>query len=492
LQNWTITAGNTDGIFAIDVATGAISVTDNTNLNFEATSSYTLTVTVADGVNTSTPQTVTINITNVNETPAAVADAYVTNEDTPLAIVAGGVLVNDSDVDGDALSAVLVSGPANGSLTLNADGSFTYTPDADWNGSDSFTYRAADSGAPGLTSNVVTVSITVDAVNDAPVASSNNYTVDADAALTVPAAGVLANDSDVDGDALAAAIVTGPANGTLAFSTDGSFTYTPNAGFSGSDGFTYVVSDGTTTSSIAAVTVEVKAVLIGPPILPPDPGFDDEPPGLDDPLVPDPIGNGDSGDGSQRGDTSPGEKGRRTNRRNADGEFDDGSTDTAIGVRMGPLSDESDRPGQGREWLHSLKRVSQQAARAAARLHSPNDLMKDLSFAVNTDLLWEKLDSLHEKFASEKIDLYTVGTATALTTAVSAGYVWWTLRGGYLIASALSSIPAWRLIDPLPILQGFGAFKETNEEKQRRHEEEESLASLVTESQRVKKEPSSN
>ena len=81
------------------------------------------------------------------------------------------MLTNDTDVDGDALSAVLVSGPAHGSLTLNADGSFTYTPAANYNGPDSFTYKANDGQAD---SNVATVSINVGAVNDAPVAQNDS------------------------------------------------------------------------------------------------------------------------------------------------------------------------------------------------------------------------------------------------------------------------------------------------------------------------------
>jgi VCBS repeat-containing protein len=91
------------------------------------------------------------------------------DEDTPLTIAAAGVLGNDSDGEGSALHAVLVSGPAHGTLTLNADGSFTYTPAADYNGADSFTYRANDGEAD---SNVATVAIAVKAVNDAPVAAT--------------------------------------------------------------------------------------------------------------------------------------------------------------------------------------------------------------------------------------------------------------------------------------------------------------------------------
>src|SRR5207302_10155153 len=118
-----------------------------------------------------------------------------------------GVLGNDSDVDGDTLTAVLVSGPTKGSLTLNANGSFTYTPNANVNGTDSFTYKAND-GA--LDSNTATVTITINAVNDAPVAQNDGYTTDEDTSLTVNVAqGVLVNDADVEGDTLTAVLVSG-------------------------------------------------------------------------------------------------------------------------------------------------------------------------------------------------------------------------------------------------------------------------------------------
>ena len=99
---------------------------------------------------------------------------------TALTIAGAGVLANDSDVEGSALSAVLVSGPGNGTLTLNADGSFTYTPNANYNGADSFTYKANDGVADSAT---VTVSLTVTAVNDAPVAVADSYTTSEDTAL---------------------------------------------------------------------------------------------------------------------------------------------------------------------------------------------------------------------------------------------------------------------------------------------------------------------
>jgi VCBS repeat-containing protein len=127
---------------------------------------------------------VLLNTTVTNRAPAAAPDAYSTAEDTPLTVAAPGVLANDSDLDGDALNAALVSGPAHGSLTLNADGGFTYTPAADYNGNDSFTYRASDGT---LQSGPATVTIAVTGANDGPTATGDTHSTAEDTALTVAA-----------------------------------------------------------------------------------------------------------------------------------------------------------------------------------------------------------------------------------------------------------------------------------------------------------------
>src|SRR5204862_411039 len=162
--------------------------------------------------------------------------SYSTNEDTPLTITAPGVLGNDSDVDSPTLTSVLVSNVSNGTLALNADGSFSYTPHANFNGTDSFTYKANDGTAD---SNTVTVTITVNAVNDAPVAVADSYSTNEDTPLNVAAPGVLGNDTDLDSPTLTAVVVAGPANGTLALAANGSFTYTPGSNFNGTDSFSY-------------------------------------------------------------------------------------------------------------------------------------------------------------------------------------------------------------------------------------------------------------
>src|SRR5438445_4245528 len=147
-----------------------------------------------------------------------------------------GVLSNDVDVEGDALTAIVVSRPTHGTLKLNTNGSVSYSPAANYHGPDSFTYKARDGVAD---SNVATVSITVVAVNDPPVAAGDNYSTNEDATLTVAVPGVLANDTDVDGDALTAIVVSGPSHGTLTLGANGSVSYTPAADYNGPDSFTY-------------------------------------------------------------------------------------------------------------------------------------------------------------------------------------------------------------------------------------------------------------
>src|SRR5207247_876183 len=205
--------------------------------------------------------TVTITVNAVNHAPVATNDSFSVNEDTALVVAAPGVLGNDTDVDSNPLTAVLVSGPSHGTLTLNANGSFSYTPAVNYNGPDSFTYKANDGS---LDSNVATVAITVTAVNDPPVAANDSFTTNEDTALIVAAPGVLGNDSDIDSATITAVVVTTPAHGTLALSANGSFTYTPAPTSSATDSFTYKANDGVADSNVATVTITVNGVNHAP------------------------------------------------------------------------------------------------------------------------------------------------------------------------------------------------------------------------------------
>ncbi|MEI4474241.1 beta strand repeat-containing protein, partial [Frigidibacter sp. MR17.24] len=222
--------------------------------DFNGTDSFTYSV--SDGRGGVATATATLTVTAVNDAPRAAGDSFAGTEDTALVIPGPGVLANDSDVDGDPLTAIVGTGPAHGTLTLNGDGSFIYTPEADFNGTDGFTYRASDGQAD---STLVSVALQIGAVNDAPTAVADSYATAHETPLTIAAgAGVLANDGDVDGDALSVSLGTDVSHGTLSLGSDGSFTYTPDADFVGSDSFSYILSDGTITDT-ATVTLSVGA-----------------------------------------------------------------------------------------------------------------------------------------------------------------------------------------------------------------------------------------
>jgi VCBS repeat-containing protein len=195
--------------------------------------------------------------------PIANPDAYSVAEDTALAVPAPGVLGNDTDPQpGTVLTAAVATPPANGTLALNSDGSFTYTPNANFSGTDAFTYAASD-GTEG--SIPATVTITVNAVNDPPVAVADTYQTQEDVELIAGAgSGVLTNDTDPDGPASTATLLSAPAHGTLTLAADGTFSYAPNANFNGGDSFTYQVDDGAGGTATAAVTLVIEAVNDAP------------------------------------------------------------------------------------------------------------------------------------------------------------------------------------------------------------------------------------
>ncbi len=215
----------------------------------------TITYTVTDGELLSNEATVTITVNPVNDAPVAFDDAAETDEDTPVNI---DVNDNDLDVENDTLSPVIVTQPANGTVVLEEDGTLTYTPNPDFNGTDTFTYAASDGE---LESEPATVTVTVNPVNDPPVAESDTAETDQNTPVDIA---VLGNDSDIDGDDLTPIIVTGPASGSATVNEDGTITYTPNEDFTGTDTFTYVANDGTENSNEATVTITVNAAPDGP------------------------------------------------------------------------------------------------------------------------------------------------------------------------------------------------------------------------------------
>jgi T1SS-143 domain-containing protein len=240
----------------IDPATGALTYTPNANFN----GSDAITYTVSDGNGGTSTGTVAVVVAPVGDVPVAVDDVVSATEDTPFSSTVS-LIANDSDADGDPLTAVAgtFATAQGGSVTINADGSYVYTPAANFNGSDSFNYTVTD----GVLTDTGTVTLTVAAVNDAPIAGADTATTLTDTPVVID---VLANDSDAEGDPLAVTGATA-ANGTVAIDpATGALTYTPGTGFNGSDTISYTVSDGNGGTTGDTVTVVVTATPINAPV----------------------------------------------------------------------------------------------------------------------------------------------------------------------------------------------------------------------------------
>jgi FtsP/CotA-like multicopper oxidase with cupredoxin domain len=235
----------TQALNGIAVSNGDGTVTYTPNLNFNGADSFTYNIRDNDS-NLSNTATVSVMVNPVNDAPIAAADNFNATQNTPLNIAAPGVLANDSDVDGDGLTAVLDTTVTSGLLSANADGSFDYTPNPGFTGDDSFTYHANDGSAD---SDSVTVTISVSAlVNEAPVANDDYDTVTRNIggstnSVTVD---VTANDTDSDGAINSASVLvtTPPRMGSVVNNGDGTVTYTPASGRTGSDAVGYTVEDG--------------------------------------------------------------------------------------------------------------------------------------------------------------------------------------------------------------------------------------------------------
>src|SRR3990172_1455718 len=262
-SQFTLPYDMTDRYATIGTLTGVASGTTASLYwnGLNSPSEYQWYATVSDGVNSTTGPVWSFTTATGNQIPVAINDSFSTAKDTALNVPSPGVLGNDSDPEGGLLTAIKLSDPQHGTLNLNGNGSFAYTPAPGFTGSDSFTYKAND-GA--LDSNVANVSITVSLPNSPPDAVNDSYSTAEDNVLAIDTPGVLVNDVDPDGDPLTARFVHGPGLGTLNLNHDGSFSYTPNANYHGEVSFTYKASDGQYDSNVATVTVIVTPVNDAP------------------------------------------------------------------------------------------------------------------------------------------------------------------------------------------------------------------------------------
>ncbi|KQT11041.1 Ig-like domain-containing protein [Ramlibacter sp. Leaf400] len=213
------------------------------------------TYTVSDGRGGLSSAGVTLVVAPVNDAPVVVGETAATSEDAPLVFTPGALLANDSDVEGDVLQILSVADGVGGQVNI-VGGNVVFTPDVDFSGTASFSYTVSDGNGGTATAQVT---VTVAAVNDAPVAMDDMLAGAEDTPLAVAAADLLSNDSDAEGQGLAITGVTAIAGGSVTLS-GGTISFTPDAHFNGTARFSYTVSDGNGGQSTGIVTINLAAV----------------------------------------------------------------------------------------------------------------------------------------------------------------------------------------------------------------------------------------
>ena len=385
---------------------------------------------------------------------------YRINEDSSLNVGAPGILSNDFDADGNPLTAALVTGPSSaGSFTLNPDGSFTYVPLANFAGNDSFTYRVNDGT---VNSNVATVTIQVDPVNDPPAIADATVAVDENSAngtaVTNISDSFTATDFDRDGAALTYSITAGNTGGAFAINAaTGAITVATSAAldYETTPSFTLTVqaSDGTLTDT-AAITVNLNNLNELPIVSPPPP-----PPPPPDPVpLPIPV---PSPPGPPSGGVTP------------------PVLPPPVLISMVNLPDDP------------APRVALSSRTFASRVEQPDIVLEEppalelepLSNPVKTMLtmghkLTEHLtrlaDNLERAMQEREHQGLLLGRVASVSgMALSVGFVAWILRGGALVASFLVSMPAWRHFDPLPVLGSAGRDRRERDRQVREGDEQE-------------------
>ncbi len=272
--SYTVTGGSGQNVFDVDILTGEITVADATQLTDPGggtPTSFTLNVTVTDSAALSDTAVITINVDNVNDAPVITeSDPVSVPMDEDGAPTAFSLNLHATDQDGDTLSWSIDTQGSNGTASASSPGNAStigYTPTANYNGSDSFVVQVSD-GNGGT--DTITVNVTIDPVNDNPNAVDDTFTVTEDSSDN--SLDVLANDTDApDSDETLEITAVGATDngGTTTFNT-AVITYTPALNFSGTEVFTYTISDGSL-SDTATVTVTVTGVNDPPVITESDP-----------------------------------------------------------------------------------------------------------------------------------------------------------------------------------------------------------------------------
>lgn len=412
--------------------------------------------------------TFTISVTLVNDhSIGAISDIDLNPglvaEDAPIGTLFG---VTASAVDADIDDSVIYSldDDAGGRFAIDSVTgivSVSGTLDYESQANESVTIRATSTD--GSTATYVTTIVITD-VNEAPTAVGDSYSMRAGESLSIPDPGVVFNDHDVDGDALATILVTAPSNGTFALQSGGAFTYVPNTGFLGQDSFFYQITDGTLVSSVVEVRIDVIAVSpAAPPPGPPADGGSSSPSGL-----------GPSSEGESQSESEPelkiDESSEQTESSEPAASGAGAAAASALVAPKKPTDAEVDpqqdnaAAGDARLPTDVLGETERQffgayggTNLAAESLLSYSPELKQLERLLRQDMqnaiVWSQWDDSDE--LDEPAMIAYVGVAGAGAGVFSIGYVFWALRGGALMSVFASSLPAWRFIDPVAMLSAY-------------------------------------
>ncbi|MFK7822268.1 MAG: tandem-95 repeat protein, partial [Planctomycetaceae bacterium] len=445
----------------------------------------TITVSVFDG-RVTTESTFQATVLSVNDAPTTVTDTVQLTvvEDNATQEIDLATLFRDVDIvtNGDELSYVVASNEGSSWMFSRLAGStLTLTTTPDSYGESRIVVRATDTA--GATTDLL-LEVTVAAINDVPVANSDRFQIGQTAELIIDPEELLRNDVDIDSNNLTVELVGSTSQGTLTQTADGSYRYTPPATFSGIDTFEYVVSDGESTSVRQTVTIVVFERAPEPtnqldqepteqpadesPVTPesePDTSSptDDEPSQTDEPTSPEketsrptakpdvvippsitPVfvnpneSQSDGGDGSTTGNESVvGSSGVTAEEISA-------AIVREIERDVARARDSYSSSSWGGSSLSGF-----QTEDSGNRSYKQGKPIAVATIEASFDSNSEALDD------AEMLDTMAVGTTAVVSTTVSVGYVMWLLRGGTLVASMASALPAWVSFDPLPILESF-------------------------------------
>lgn len=495
LSDWQITAGNSDGIFAIDPDTGRITVADAAQPGFQSPASYQLFISVGDGTHTSSSVPVTVNVIRITQPPSVspIPDYTGTEDEASVTLSVSPYFTFPEAVTPQfSIRVTNEDGLTFENLSVNDDGIVRFRSGPDDFGTATLLITAT---APGDLSISAEFRVTVFPQNDRPTVENIELHVTAGETIIAGAPGLLTHAADVDGDLLTAVLVSPPSHGTLELSHDGSFSWTPDSGFSGTDRFAFAVSDGDLSSHPATVTITVDAT--------PDADENLEQSGAAwSELKPEP--NRDRSDRTDRTEQMSDSDGDSTSDRTTDG-----AAYTELTSRNSADDDDLDRKGLAARIINAQDRRadgptiatlpknqgssaffgpeiptatgvssanhgSTSGSAAPSSQHGPGEGHSESSLRSSVDTSRQPLrHQLYSQLIRQNgmfnqgvetlrntvgnrmsYDVVVLNSAAAVGSGLAVGSVVWAVRGGLLLTGLLAQMPAWTMLDPLLVLDG--------------------------------------